>query len=222
MYKKLNGEREKDPLCTRLLRWLCCIDKVIYIRRGGPLLRAMHPRSQSKNELVVMGEDTDLLMVRITQKNFFVDYQQKKAKKTLLNVQESISEESSNSGDDCRPIHIYFTKFPLGVKFYSDELEQALPEKVYKYFSSRSNGGDYFVDPLCRNGAALIHFGSDMKYLRYIGLEISPEHLYQARHNTIMYRVPVEFLMANHLKYTKRPDLLFMKPIVDYTQEFDF
>jgi hypothetical protein len=110
---------------------------------------------------------------------------------------------------------------------FSEDLSNALPEKVYRYLVQRnSNLGTHmiFVDGMCRHGASLIHFASDPKFALLVGYDSSESHLRQARHNAQIYHVrhKMEFIQGPAGRCNLTPDLIFMKPDCKYEEEADF
>ena len=176
-----------------------------------------------------MNQDQDFCLVRLTQKNFFVDFMQQKEKlrqQKRMQIQGSISSDSSFTPEQQSKGPIYFQLYDRGVRVPYVDLYNSLPEKVYRYFAGRSNiiHQNIFLDPFCQHGSSLVHFAVFSGFRMLYGCEQSVEKIECAKHNAKLYNVRqcMDFINAEfqNQNFTSnfKADLIFIKPDYEYDE----
>lgn len=163
---------------------------------------------KEKNELRLLGDPTESTyqaLVRLTQKNFFVDLLQRKSRRPL--------DESSSA-------KVYFSQFDRGIKVQSLELGRAIPEAVLKYLTQRCCISNNIVvwDAYCDCGAFAIQMALQEELLYVVGMNEHKTQIKYSMHNAGVYSVKseVEFIEVGFesvdFNPKVKPDVLYIHP----------
>ncbi|KAM3147314.1 hypothetical protein pb186bvf_000565 [Paramecium bursaria] len=166
-------------------------------------------KEQERNLLNIYGNtmDGNYLLVRITQKNFFVDMLQRKRKKDSA---------------EC-PQQIYYSLYEKGARY--ENTEQLIPEKVLQYVGRRASevSPKLIVDGLSRSGSSTIQLCLEANCL-VLGFNPSINCILNSQWNARIYNVNItDFIQAQipHLPF-KKCDIFYINPDFDVPNDEPF
>ncbi|CAD8127183.1 unnamed protein product [Paramecium sonneborni] len=158
-------------------------------------------KKEDKTTLELFGNfDTqNYMLVRMTQKNFFVDFSMRKSKLTEQN-----------------PLSVFISYIDKDVKYEQDEQSYLIPEKVLQYIGRRMREvkPSFIVDGYSRSGINAIQFSSETNTF-VLGNNFSIQQIKNAIHNTTICNLnqKCEFLQSNLPKLPIiQNDIFFIQP----------
>ncbi|CAD8124771.1 unnamed protein product [Paramecium sonneborni] len=158
-------------------------------------------KKEEKTTLELFGNfDTlNYMLVRMTQKNFFVDFSMRKSKLTEKN-----------------PLTVFISYIDNDVKYEQDEQSYLIPEKVLQYIGRRMREvkPSFIVDGLSRSGFNAIQFSYETNTF-VLGSNFSMQQIKNAIHNTTICSLnsKCEFLQATLPKLPIiQNDVFFIQP----------
>ncbi|CAD8210765.1 unnamed protein product [Paramecium octaurelia] len=141
-------------------------------------------KKEEKTSLELYGnfETQNYMLVRMTQKNFFVDFSMRKSKLVEKN-----------------PLSVFVSYIDNDVKYEQDESSYLIPEKVLQYIGRRMREvkPSFIVDGLSRSGINAIQFSSETNTF-VLGNNFSMQQIKNANHNATICNLNIrcEFLQA--------------------------
>ncbi|CAD8136048.1 unnamed protein product [Paramecium pentaurelia] len=158
-------------------------------------------KKDEKTSLELFGnfETLNYMLVRMTQKNFFVDFSMRKSKLIEKN-----------------PLSVFISYIDNNVLYEQDESSYLIPEKVLQYIGRRMREvkPSFIVDGLSRSGISAIQFSSETNTF-VLGNNFSMQQIKNANHNTTICNLNIrcEFLQAIMPKLPIiQNDVFFIQP----------
>ncbi|CAK66462.1 unnamed protein product (macronuclear) [Paramecium tetraurelia] len=158
-------------------------------------------KKEEKTSLELYGnfETQNYMLVRMTQKNFFVDFSMRKSKLVEKN-----------------PLSVFISYIDNDAKYEQDESSYLIPEKVLQYIGRRMREvkPSFIVDGLSRSGINAIQFSSETNTF-VLGNNFSMQQIKNANHNATICNLNIrcDFLQTNLPKLPIiENDVFFIQP----------
>ncbi|CAD8206727.1 unnamed protein product [Paramecium octaurelia] len=158
-------------------------------------------KKDEKTSLELFGnfETLNYMLVRMTQKNFFVDFSMRKSKLVEKN-----------------PLTVFISYINNDIMYEQDESSYLIPEKVLQYIGRRMREvkPSFIVDGLSRSGISSIQFSSETNTF-VLGNNFSMQQIKNANHNTTKCNLNIrcEFIQASLPKLPIiQNDVFFIQP----------
>ncbi|CAD8196478.1 unnamed protein product [Paramecium pentaurelia] len=179
--------------------FICCALDSDEEQMGEEKQITMKRDEKTTLELYGNFETQNYMLVRMTQKNFFVDFSMRKSKLVEKN-----------------PLSVFISYIDNDVKYEQDESSYLIPEKVLQYIGRRMREvkPSFIVDGLSRSGINAIQFSSETNTF-VLGNNFSMQYIKNANHNTTIcnFNIRCEFLLANLPKLPIiQNDVFFIQP----------